>query len=128
MRKVVTTYLDDLDGEPIPDGQVQELSFTVGRTLYRLDLRPANVEAFHEALAPFTRVAHRASRIDHRALIGRADKGRNETPTDPAQRQAIRAWAAAQGLDVPTRGRISAKLIDAYQQAHAADDAEQDVA
>lgn len=45
---------------------------------------------------------------------GRRARGRAAS-TSTAQ---IRAWARETGLDVPARGRLSAEVIAAYEQAH----------
>ncbi|MFD0391841.1 histone-like nucleoid-structuring protein Lsr2 [Streptomyces nogalater] len=39
----------------------------------------------------------------------------SSSPTDP---EAIRAWARANGHDVPMRGRIPARVRQAWEQAH----------
>lgn len=50
--------------------------------------------------------------------------GNRKTPragaTSPAQAPAIRAWATANGLTVPSRGRIPRDVVTAYNQAHGA--------
>lgn len=62
MRKEVVTYLDDIDGEPIPDdGTVHVLTFSVGNTDYTLDLSEKHMDEFHRAIAPFTRAARQTS-------------------------------------------------------------------
>jgi len=33
----------------------------------------------------------------------------------------VRAWAKAEGLDVPPRGNLSAEIVDRYKAAHAGD-------
>lgn len=40
--------------------------------------------------------------------------------TSPAQAPAIRAWATANGITVPSRGRIPREVLTAYNQAHGA--------
>lgn len=50
------------------------------------------------------------------AEAGRARRGRGRAAsTSTAQ---IRAWARETGLEVPARGRLSAEVISAYEQAH----------
>lgn len=49
------------------------------------------------------------------------DQGEAEDDGDPAaERAAIRAWAAEQGIEVSPHGKIPASVVDAYQAAHGA--------
>lgn len=36
----------------------------------------------------------------------------------PPDRETVRAWAKAQGLEVADKGRLAASVYEAYQQAH----------
>jgi hypothetical protein len=41
-------------------------------------------------------------------------------PTGTAEAKTVRAWAAANGIDCPTRGKVPAAVVDAYLAAVAA--------
>lgn len=78
--------------------------FTVDGERHRLDLCPEHLAELHVALAPWIRAS--ASSRD-----GTAAAHRNS----PA---AIRAWAAANGVKLPARGRIPRAVHEAYRAAH----------
>lgn len=55
---------------------------------------------------------------------------RQVTVTDPdadmPKPADVRAWAKSAGLDVPARGKLSADVVEAYKQAQAADNDDDD--
>jgi hypothetical protein len=44
--------------------------------------------------------------------------GRRPATTDGPTPKEIRAWAAEQGIECPTRGRVPNTVTDAYRDAH----------
>lgn len=126
MRKEVVTYVDDMDGEPIPDTQtVHVLTFAVGKTTYTLDTTEEHVEEFNRAIAPFTRAARRSSSVDRVVRLGARRQRRltdamaEEPSLSAEQRREVRSWAAEQGLTAPQRGRLPEALVTAWQEAKA---------
>lgn len=47
------------------------------------------------------------------------DDGQGDDEPKPAD---VRAWAKAEGLDVPARGNLSAELVERYKAAHTGSD------
>jgi Lsr2 len=103
--------LDDLDG-----GEAAEsVSFSLDGKSYEIDLNEKHAAALRDAFAPFIGSARRAGgspvgsrpRMSARTSTG-ASRPREETA-------AIREWAAANGLEVSTRGRISSTVLEAYE-------------
>lgn len=100
MATVTTTsVVDDFDKSP----DAKTIRFSVERSHYEIDLKPENIEKLYEALAPFIKVARRASSV--------------RTSARPDQ-QKVREWAKEQGIAVSDRGRLSLDLVKQYQEAH----------
>jgi hypothetical protein len=108
-QKVTTTLIDDLDGTPIEDGKGGTVQFGFDGTSYEIDLSDKNSEKLREALSDYVASARRVGRSS-----GSAKPARN-TSEDLG---AIREWAAANGHEVSSRGRISQSVKDAYYAAN----------
>jgi hypothetical protein len=110
-QQVTTRLIDDLDGTEL-DVRTTEFAFN-GRH-YEIDLSSKNWEKLHDALAPFIDTARKTGgrRRGRKpaATANRADKGYDQ--------DEVRTWARANGFDVKDRGRIPAKALDAYLEAH----------
>ncbi|QDP08263.1 histone-like nucleoid-structuring protein Lsr2 [Prescottella equi] len=117
-RKVVTLteFFDDFDGEKIDDGLSETIEFTVQGTSYRMDLRPKNAERFRKDLekwiAAAVKVGGRASRSKRSGVVPGGSRRSKEGLA------AIRNWAARNGYQVSTRGRIAREVVEAYDAAH----------
>ncbi|OIV38673.1 hypothetical protein BIV57_04605 [Mangrovactinospora gilvigrisea] len=99
-QRVAITLIDDLDG-----GQAAEtVQFSVDGRSYEIDLSSGHADELRTALAPYINAGRRQSR-----------SGRSFTRTavrpDPG---TLRAWARAQGIEVPPRGRIPQRVYDAF--------------
>lgn len=104
----VTEFFDDVDGSKA----VETISFAVGGTTYEIDLSRKNAKALHADLAKW---------MEH----ARKTKGRRRSSTTSRRRTApagdaatIRTWAAANGVDLPARGRIPVAVREQYEAAH----------
>jgi hypothetical protein len=108
VQKVVTELIDDVDGS----GADETVIFAWKGYTYEIDLSAKNVGKLDKALAPFIGKARR---------LGRSAKaGPNAAPTRVASNAAdVRAWAVANGYDVPERGRIPNDIRTAYDEANA---------
>jgi Lsr2 len=83
------------------------------RCALEIDLFEANAKAL-KALQPYVAAAGKAGGTGRGGRRGRGrGRGRNAE-----QIKAIRNWAKHQGMDVSERGRIPAKIEEAYQAAH----------
>ena len=107
-RVTEVRLVDDLDG-----GEADEtVAFDLEGKNYEIDLSENHAAKLREVLAPYLRAARRAGSSP-------TARGRRTTTAHPsADRQetaAIREWAAANGFAVSTRGRIPAKVREAYQ-------------
>ncbi|MGH8860833.1 MAG: histone-like nucleoid-structuring protein Lsr2 [Jatrophihabitantaceae bacterium] len=106
-QTVVTELLvDDIDGSTAE----RTVNFTWDGTAYEIELSKKNVVAFEKAMKPYVDAARRMR--SSRARRGSAARGGKR------DLGAIRDWAASNGFDVSTRGRIAATVIDAYDAAN----------
>lgn len=105
MRKTITTLIDDLDGTTA----AETVQFALDGTSYEIDLSEKNAAALRSAVSPYT---SRASTAGHQR------RTRTKlSSSGPSRNAEIRAWAAAQGTDVPTRGRIPNVVVQAFDAA-----------
>ncbi|MCA0253581.1 MAG: Lsr2 family protein [Actinobacteria bacterium] len=105
-QRVEIVLTDDLD-ESKADSTV---SFGYAGNSYEIDLSDANRVALEEALAPYIAAARRVSASRRQA--------RRRTAGGTASATDIRAWALARGMEVSSRGRVSAEVREAYENAH----------
>jgi len=105
-KTVQVIHTDDIDGS---EG-ASTITFGLEGTNYSIDLSAENTKKLKDALAPFIAHAER-DRSARRAGSSRR-KSSGTAATD------IRAWAAAQGMQVSARGRVSAEVREAYERAH----------
>ena len=107
-QKVHVSLVDDYDGTEA----TETVTFGLDGVTYEIDLSEENAQSLRDAVH---RYAEKARRTGGRKPNG-AQKGR--TVVDPSQTKAIREWAQANGHQVSGRGRISADIVTAYEQAH----------
>ena len=102
-QKVVVTLFDDIDGSEA----AETIAFGLDGKSYEIDLNQANAKKLRKALAPYVDAGRKRSRS------GKAYQQTQVAP-DPA---AVRAWAQANKMDVPARGRIPMKVYAAFSAA-----------
>ena len=110
MATITRAYLvDDLDGS---EENVNSVSFSLDKTNYEIDLSAANEARLRDKLAKFVAVATplHPQRAVRRKAVKAAPVGREQT-------QAIREWARSNGHEVSDRGRISAAIQKAFDEA-----------
>ncbi|WP_043660627.1 histone-like nucleoid-structuring protein Lsr2 [Nocardia thailandica] len=114
-RKVVVTLIDDYDGTSTAE---ETVTFAIDGITYEIDLSTTNATKLRQELDQW---------IPHARRTGRTTKAKpstrkETTPDSKSSRRdltAIRAWAAANGHKVSTRGRIAAETVAAYEKASA---------
>lgn len=101
MAQRVTVMLeDDIDG-----GKAEEqVSFALNGVEYEIDLSEKNAGKLKDALALYIAHARRVNTRRRRASSGRESGSASD----------IRAWAAANGIEVSARGRVPAEVREAY--------------
>jgi hypothetical protein len=109
--KTTTTFIDDFDNSEL-DPNVKSTTFALNGTTYEIDLNDKNAAALADALEPFIAKARpiRASR-------GSSRGGSKRAGSNAARLGKIRDWAASNGHNVSSRGRIPAVVVEAYETA-----------
>lgn len=109
-QKVTVLLVDDIDGGPADE----TISFSLDGASYEIDLSATNASSFRDSLAPYVGTARR---VGGRGSGGRTSgRRRSSGENRPAK---IREWARANGHQVNERGRIAARVVEAYDKAHA---------
>lgn len=101
----IVELVDDVDGKKANE----TLTFGLDGRLYEIDLSSRNAKSLRDALAPYVSAARRAGGRNRRSSSG--------ARRDASETQAIRDWARASGYEVSDRGRISAEVLEAYNNA-----------
>ena len=102
-KRTIVQLVDDTDGSEAAE------TLTVGLegVNYELDLSDKNAKKLREQLAPWLAAARKTG--------GRqATKSKTTSNMDL---KAVRAWAASNGVEVSSRGRVPASVIEQYQAA-----------
>jgi hypothetical protein len=107
-KRQVVTITDDINGR---EG-AETVTFAYAGRSYEIDLGEKNKAKLEKALEPFILAARKAGGPTRPS--GRKASG---LPSS-VDRNAVRAWANEQGLEVATRGRIAKTVLDAFRQAH----------
>jgi hypothetical protein len=114
-RKINVELIDDIDGSEA----AETVTFGLDGSTYETDLSDKNASRLRGDLAPFIQAAHR---VRSRGRSGRPAVTARATPSvaDRERTTAIRAWAASNGYEISTRGRIPASVVEAYETAQRA--------
>ncbi|CAM5464488.1 MULTISPECIES: histone-like nucleoid-structuring protein Lsr2 [Actinomycetes] len=110
-QKIVTIYTDDLTGEE--SSEVATHSLAVDGIAYEVDLAPDSYDKLLEAIGPFLKAGRRTGRM--KTSAGARKSGSASGSGETAK---IRAWAKENGYEVNERGRVSAEIREAYQNAN----------
>jgi hypothetical protein len=107
-KKTVVLLEDDIDGSEANE----TISFALDGSEYEIDLNEGHANELREALARFTNAGRKVA----------GGRGRPAPRTKSSHggpdAKAIRLWAAENGIQVNTRGRIQADVVEKYEAAH----------
>lgn len=106
-RVTITQYICDITGQPVQEGDHVTIEFTVNGTAYELDTDKDGAAKFDKAIRPYVETA----RVVKPARRPRKSGGAERT-------RKIREWAVSQGIDIADRGRVPAKIVEQYENAH----------
>ncbi|MFI2238893.1 Lsr2 family protein [Streptomyces chrestomyceticus] len=112
-QKIVTIYTDDLTGEE--SSEVATHSLAVDGIAYEVDLAPDSYDKLLEAIGPFLKAGRRTGRV--KAGAGARKVSGSASASGSGETAKIRAWAKENGYEVNERGRVSADIREAYQNA-----------
>jgi hypothetical protein len=114
-QRVVTEFVDDIDGSPAGE----TVLFALDGVSYEIDLSQQHTEELREALTLWIshsrRVGGRARRVVREAAPAAAAP---EFVAVPADSKAVRSWAEANGIPVPVRGRIPGSVRAQFDAAN----------
>jgi hypothetical protein len=113
MKKTTVQLLDDIDGTVIENDSGATVAFAFEGNSYEVDLSEKNLADFRAAMKPYADVARRVGYVPAKSRAASGAK------SDRAELQAVRAWAAVNGIQVSDRGRIAATVREAYSSAQA---------
>lgn len=116
--KIVRSIIDDME-----EGEVEaeaRVPFSLEGKDYLIDLSTKNLTKLRAQLAPY---------VAHARPAGKQRKASTSTPSvkakqtgsglDKDQLDQVRVWARTKGMQVSDRGRVSADIRKAYEEAHA---------
>lgn len=113
-KQTITELVDDIDGGPADE----TIKFGLEAAQYEVDLSKANAEKLRDLFAPYIAGARKIGRGGTpRGSVNRTTYNGGARARD--RNNAIREWAATQGITVADRGRIKQEIIDQYDAAHA---------
>ncbi|TJY66293.1 Lsr2 family protein [Arthrobacter sp. CAU 1506] len=105
-QKVVVRLIDDLDGSDADT----TVNFSLDGVAYEIDLADGNARQLRDSLKKYIGGARKA---------GKPGRTRRPQVTSggPAPKD-VRDWAAANGVAVNARGRLSSDVVEKYLAAH----------
>jgi len=104
-QRVQIILEDDYDGSTADE----TVAFALDGAEYEIDLSGDNASKLRDELAVW--IGHARKTGGRRKRAAKADASSSTSE--------IRAWALANGREVSSRGRVSAEVREAYEQAHA---------
>jgi hypothetical protein len=101
--KVVVLLEDDLDG-----GKADEtVEFGLDGAAYAIDLSDANAKKLRGALDGYVSKARKVS----------GKRSTSRKTSSGVDLRAVRAWAASNGIELSSRGRVPGSVLDQYRAA-----------
>lgn len=109
-KEVIYKLIDDTDGSEATETVV----FGLDGESYEIDLSAKNAAALRKALDRYRGAARPGTSERTGPAGGRRTRGkaRGRGDVDP---KAVRAWAAENGLEISTRGRIPTDIVEQYK-------------
>lgn len=105
-QRTTIVLIDDIDG----GDAAETITFALDGVTYEIDLSEENAAALRDDLARWVGAARRSG--------GRRQASRRPVAGRRGDLNAVRAWGRENGFEVSDRGRVSAKLQEAYDAAH----------
>lgn len=106
--KTIQVITDDIDGNELPQ-DTKPIALSLGGKAVELHLSEENRTKLADLLEPYFALGTPVSRATRRP----------REASGGASPKAVRAWAVAQGYDVPSRGRLPKEIVDRYESANA---------
>ena len=109
VQRVEVKLTDDLDGTDIPTGRGETIEFALDGTTYEIDLTSKNAAALRKSFAAYI-AAGRRVKNSRGVRVKRIQVG--------ADTRTVKEWARANGFEVNDRGRIPARIREAFEAAN----------
>jgi nucleoid-associated protein Lsr2 len=112
-QKISYNLVDDIDGGKA----VETVTFGIDDETFEIDLGKRNADQLRAVLSPYVAAGRRMVKTVNTKARGRSRlvvQRRVDVAADP---RAVRAWARANRISVPERGRIPGAIIDRYRAA-----------
>jgi hypothetical protein len=112
-KKEVVTITDDIDGR----AGAETVTFAYAGRSYEIDLGEKNKAKLERALEPFIGAARRVG--GKQAAAGKVSgRSASRQPSAGVDLNAVRSWAAEQGMEVAKRGRLAKNVLEAFLKAN----------
>lgn len=105
-RQTLVELTDDVDGSPA----AETVTFGLDGVHYEIDLSDEHATELRESVALYVQHARKSS-------SGRSSHTSTASKSSGYEPKAVRAWAAANGVEVPARGRIPSAVLAQYLAA-----------
>jgi hypothetical protein len=112
VQRIVTERTDDLDGTSIEDGAGETVRFGLDGVEYEIDLRHSHASQMRSQCQRYIDAARRVGKPSNNR------RSRGGSRADGLRPHEIRTWAAQNGIDVSSRGRIPAGIAARYKEAN----------
>ena len=109
--QVIAQFIDDLDGAPA----AETVSFALDGVEYEIDLSAGHAQQLRQAFEQW--VGH-SRRIDDRGRRRVVVPSQMSVVQVAPDTRTLRAWAQANGIMVPAKGRIPATVFELFAAAN----------
>lgn len=106
-QRTMIQLIDDIDGSEA----VETITFALDGVSYEIDLNEENSEQLRADFASWVGAARRSGGRARRGTAPRAARTGRDL-------NAVREWARENGYEVSDRGRVAARVLEAYDAAH----------
>ncbi len=111
-QRTIVELTDDINGGPA----TETVRFGLDGDALEIDLNEENANKLRDAMAPYVGAARRAGGSPRRQRT--APTAKAQTSAADVDPKAVRAWAAANGVEVSARGRLKGEVVEQYQAAN----------
>ncbi len=101
--RTIVLLEDDVDGSKADE----TIEFGIDGTTYAIDLSDSNAKRLRGALDGYISKARKVS----------GKRSPSRVTSSAVDLKAVRAWAASNGIELSSRGRVSASVIQQYRSA-----------
>jgi hypothetical protein len=101
--RTIVLLEDDVDGSEADE----TIEFGVDGTTYAIDLSDPNANKLRGALDGYISKARKVS----------GKRSTSRKPSSAVDLKAVRAWAASNGIQLSSRGRLPASVLEQYRSA-----------